>query len=129
MERHDQTAAVTSMRENKSEDLGEKIILSCVRFMSFQVAGNPDQQEDPLDDQYQEEVEDEVCNSCSEKHACVTQTTSTYFFILHVIGVIKAQEDIAGGQKREGEVEEEDPYNEENIDQVGSSAGHQSQNS
>lgn len=27
------------------------------------MAGNPDQQEDTLDDQYQEEVEDEVCNS------------------------------------------------------------------
>lgn len=26
----------------------------------FQMAGNPDQQEDALDDQYQEEVEDEV---------------------------------------------------------------------
>lgn len=38
---------------------------------------------------------------------------------------MKAQEDIAGGQKRE--VEEEDPYNEENIEQVGSSAGNQSQ--
>lgn len=59
---------------------------------------------------------------CSPNHQYV-------FFILHVIGVIKAQEDIAGGQKREGEVEEEDPYNEENIEQVGSSAGHQSQNS
>lgn len=42
---------------------------------------------------------------------------------------MKAQEDIAGGQKREGEVEEEDPYNEENVEQVGSSAGNQSQRS
>jgi len=39
-----------------------------------------------------------------------------------VTPVLKAQEDIAGGQKREEEVEEEgeDPYNEENIEQVGS---------
>lgn len=28
--------------------------------MRLQIAGNPDQQEDALDDQYQEEVEDEV---------------------------------------------------------------------
>lgn len=36
------------------------------------------------------------------------------------IGLLKAQEDIAGGQKRGEEVEEEgeDPYNEENIEQV-----------
>ncbi|KAI4815132.1 hypothetical protein KUCAC02_005295 [Chaenocephalus aceratus] len=56
------------------------------------IAGNPDQQEDTLDDQYQEEVEDEV------------------------------QEDIAVGQKREEEeVEEEgeEPYNEDNLEQVG----------
>ncbi|XP_058490519.1 Golgi integral membrane protein 4a [Solea solea] len=53
------------------------------------MAGNPDQQEDTLDDQYQEEVEDE------------------------------AQEDISDVQKRalEGEEEGEDPYNEDNIDQ------------
>lgn len=31
--------------------------------------------------------------------------------------MLKAQEDVAGGQKRE--VEEEDPYNEDNVDQVG----------
>ncbi|KAM7413370.1 hypothetical protein PAMA_020656 [Pampus argenteus] len=30
------------------------------------MAGNPDQQEDTLDDQYQEEVEDEVCHICLE---------------------------------------------------------------
>lgn len=47
------------------------------------------------------------------------------FFCL-VVGFLKAQEDIAGGQKREDEVEE-DTYNEENIEQVGSSAGNQSQ--
>lgn len=37
----------------------------CVRvpFVCVQIAGNPDQQEDTLDDQYQEEVEDEVCNA------------------------------------------------------------------
>lgn len=28
--------------------------------MCIQIAGNPDQQEDTLDDQYQEEAEDEV---------------------------------------------------------------------
>uniref|UniRef100_H3C406 Golgi integral membrane protein 4a n=1 Tax=Tetraodon nigroviridis TaxID=99883 RepID=H3C406_TETNG len=44
------------------------------------MAGNPDQQEDPVDEQYQEDLEDE------------------------------AQEDVAGGQKRDAE--EEDPYNE-----------------
>lgn len=45
-----------------------------------------------------------------------------------VVDVLKAQEDIAGGQKREGEEEEEgeDTYNEENIEQVGVSAGNQS---
>uniref|UniRef100_H3DMX3 Golgi integral membrane protein 4a n=1 Tax=Tetraodon nigroviridis TaxID=99883 RepID=H3DMX3_TETNG len=48
------------------------------------MAGNPDQQEDPVDEQYQEDLEDE------------------------------AQEDVAGGQKRDAE--EEDPYNEENLD-------------
>lgn len=39
-----------------------------------------------------------------------------------VVGVVKAQEDVTGGQKRDGEVEEEeeDPYNEENLEQVGS---------
>ncbi len=45
-----------------------------------------------------------------------------------LVGIPKAQEDIAGGQKREEEeVEEEgeDPYNEENIEQVGYSAGNQ----
>uniref|UniRef100_A0A4W6E9M7 Uncharacterized protein n=1 Tax=Lates calcarifer TaxID=8187 RepID=A0A4W6E9M7_LATCA len=62
----------------------------CVLRVCVQMAGNPDQQEDTLDDQYQEEGEDE------------------------------AQEDIAAGQKREDEVEEEgeDPYNEDNIEQV-----------
>uniref|UniRef100_H2U581 Golgi integral membrane protein 4a n=1 Tax=Takifugu rubripes TaxID=31033 RepID=H2U581_TAKRU len=50
------------------------------------MAGNPDQQEDTVDDQYQEDLEDE------------------------------AQEDVAGGQKRD--VMEEDPYNEDNIEQV-----------
>lgn len=35
----------------------------CVPFVCVQIAGNPDQQEDALDDQYQEEVEDEVCNN------------------------------------------------------------------
>lgn len=39
-----------------------------------------------------------------------------------IVGVLKAQEDVTGGQKRDGEVveEEEDPYNEENLEQVGS---------
>lgn len=39
-----------------------------------------------------------------------------------IVGVVKAQEDVTGGQKRDGEVEEEeeDPYNEENLEQVGS---------
>lgn len=33
--------------------------------------------------------------------------------------VVKAQEDVTEGQKRDGEVEEEeDPYNEENLEQV-----------
>lgn len=52
------------------------------------MAGNPDQQEDALEDQYQEENE--------------------------------AQEDVAGGEKREeegAEEEGEDPYNEENVEQ------------
>jgi len=46
--------------------------------------------------------------------------------VILVVGVLKAQEDIAGGRKREEEeVEEEDgedPYNEENIEQVGYSS-------
>ena len=45
-----------------------------------------------------------------------------------VAAALKVPEDIAGGQKREeeGEDEGEDPYNEENIDQVGSSVGNHS---
>lgn len=36
-----------------------------------------------------------------------------------VVCVVKAQEDVTEGQKRDGEVEEEeDPYNEENLEQV-----------
>lgn len=31
---------------------------------------------------------------------------------------MKAQEDVTEGQKRDGQVEEEDPYNEENLEQV-----------
>ncbi len=39
-------------------------VCACARhFVCVQIAGNPDQQEDTLDDQYQEEVEDEVCNT------------------------------------------------------------------
>lgn len=39
-----------------------------------------------------------------------------------IAAVAKAQEDVTGGQKRDGEAEEEeeDPYNEENLEQVGS---------
>ncbi|XP_054649553.1 Golgi integral membrane protein 4a [Dunckerocampus dactyliophorus] len=55
------------------------------------IAGNPDQQEDNLDEQYQEEAEEE------------------------------AQEDIAGGEKKEkhdrGEEDGDDAYNEENMEQ------------
>lgn len=51
---------------------------------------------------------------------CIKYQEHTAFmkFFCLLVGVLKAQEDIAGGQKRE--VEEEDPYNEENIEQVGS---------
>lgn len=96
------------------------------------MAGNPDQQEDTLDDQYQEEVEDEVCNSSDALETNMQSMSPVdplcvWLFCL-VIAVLKAQEDIAGGQKREEEeVEEEDPYNEENIEQVGSCGGNQSQ--
>lgn len=38
-------------------------------YVCVQMAGNPDQQEDTLDDQYQEEVEDEVCNTRALTHA------------------------------------------------------------
>lgn len=52
----------------------------------------------------------------------LTNMYSILFVSLVVVVVLKAQEDVAGGQKREEEVEEEgeDPYNEENIEQVGS---------
>ena len=38
--------------------------------------------------------------------------------------IVKVQEDLGGRRKREEEVEEEgeDPYNEENLEQVGSAA-------
>lgn len=113
------------------------------------MAGNPDQQEDTLDDQYQEEVEDEVWNTDALTHTlyirnkCVKNCMSRHYmrlyiciyiiiftqFLCLVFGVLKAQEDIAGEQKREEEVEEEgeDPYNEDNMEQVGSSAGKQNQ--
>uniref|UniRef100_A0A8D3BFK1 Golgi integral membrane protein 4 n=1 Tax=Scophthalmus maximus TaxID=52904 RepID=A0A8D3BFK1_SCOMX len=44
-------------------------IITCLKLCGFcvclcvQMAGNPDQQEDTLDDQYRDEVEDEVCNT------------------------------------------------------------------
>lgn len=48
----------------------------------FQMAGNPDQQEDTLDDQYQEDGEDEVCLVISilyilkdERFAATEETT------------------------------------------------------
>lgn len=41
---------------------------------------------------------------------------------LTVSMLVKAQEDVAGGQKRDVE-EEEDPYNQENVEQVSSSSG------
>lgn len=92
-------------------------------LFASKMAGNPDQQEDTVDDQYQEEMEDEVHST----------TSSTFFLHLRnihfyvnsvsyvIVAVVKAQEDVTGGQKRDGEVEEEeDPYNEENLEQVGS---------
>lgn len=38
------------------------------------------------------------------------------FWLLSHVMLVKAQEDVAGGQKRD--VMEEDPYNEDNIEQV-----------
>lgn len=56
----------------------------------------------------------------TQEHTCPHAFLCHSFFSL-----VKAQEDIAGGQKREDEVEEEGegPYNEENIEQVGYSSG------
>lgn len=123
----------TEGRNEKRSVLGSG--LTCV---NFQMAGNPDQQEDTLDDQYQEEVEDEVCNTCEndtkEKKTHLTPKTILYVGLhsgnisildqtinkmSHLIAVLKAPEDNAGAQKRD-EVEEEgeDLYNEENIEQV-----------
>lgn len=108
------------------------------------MAGNPDQQEDTLDEQYQEEVEDEVCETdtcvtCDGREKSNAQSywiyfsfnmskhpdVSVNFYPCCPFHFLKAQEDIAGGQKREDVVEEEgeDPYNEDNIEQVGSSGG------
>uniref|UniRef100_A0A3B4ASA8 Uncharacterized protein n=1 Tax=Periophthalmus magnuspinnatus TaxID=409849 RepID=A0A3B4ASA8_9GOBI len=68
-----------------------RLLPSIIMCICAQMAGNPDQQEDTLDDQYQEEGEDE------------------------------GQEELADGGKREEEAEEEgeDTYNEDNIEQVG----------
>lgn len=80
------------------------------------MAGNPDQQEDTIDDQYQEEGEDEVCGThCRER-----SFLEFFLFFSHFVGVLKGQEELAGGLKREEEVEEEgeDPYNEDNNEQV-----------
>lgn len=41
----------------------------------------------------------------------------------NVVVCVKAQEDVTGVQKRDGEVEEEDTYNEENLEQVSSHVG------
>lgn len=41
-----------------------------------QMAGNPDQQEDMLDDQYQEEVEDEVWNTDALTHTLYIRNKS-----------------------------------------------------
>lgn len=81
------------------------------------MAGNPDQQEDPVDDQYQEDLEDEVCNPnlLQGSEACPGPPEHHWFIVSMLV---KAQEDVAGGQKRD--VEEEDPYNEENMGQVSS---------
>lgn len=48
-------------------------------------------------------------------HECIVKN--------NVVVCVKAQEDVTGGQKREGEVEEEDPYNEENLEHVSSHVG------
>lgn len=80
------------------------------------MAGNPDQQEDTPDDQYQEEMEDEV--SKKKLFFLSNKITSHHIFENNVaVCVVKAQEDVTGGQKKDGEVEE-DPYNEENLEQV-----------
>lgn len=80
------------------------------------MAGNPDQQEDTVDDQYQEDLEDEVCNLSLFQidKRCLSSRTSN--LLSTVSTLVKAQEDVAGGQKRD--VMEEDPYNEDNIEQV-----------
>lgn len=79
------------------------------------MAGNPDQQEDTLDDQYQEDLEDEVCN-LNLFQISEMSVVQNIKFTVYCLLLLKAQEDVAGGQKRD--VLEEDPYNEDNIEQV-----------
>jgi len=55
----------------------------CVCFVCLQMAGNPDQQEDTLDDQYQEEVEDEVRN---------THTPRCTFYIVNEVKDVRERE-------------------------------------
>lgn len=53
------------------------------------MAGNPDQQEDTVDDQYQEDLEDEVCNPESvryQKQVPVLQNIGSLVYCLHVEG-------------------------------------------
>lgn len=93
-------------------------ILNCVVFV--QMAGNPDQQEDNLEEQYQEEGEDEVSLSLSlALYRSLLHKNITYKVFVYLCLSSQAQEDLAVDQQQEERGEEEaDPYNEENGEQV-----------
>ena len=58
------------------------VFFTCLCFC-VQMAGNPDQQEDTLDDQYQEEVEDEVWNTDALTQTLYIRNKSVKYCISH----------------------------------------------
>ena len=54
--------------KNETRECWRDCVGSVWTCVCVQMAGNPDQQEDTLEDQYQEEVEDEVGNTHSQVH-------------------------------------------------------------
>lgn len=59
----------------------------CVLRVCVQMAGNPDQQEDTLDDQYQEEGEDEVCNKQVQTHI-ITPNYTHIHYTTHMYNIV-----------------------------------------
>lgn len=83
----------------------------------MQIAGNPDQQEDNLDEQYQEDGDDEVTKT-TRTTSDIKHSDNRLFFNMMILW-LQAQDEMMENQKREaGREEGGDPYNEENGEQV-----------